>query len=139
MEERYLYGTIQFYSLEVYQDVADIISGLQNDNFFNLTIHEQFKNNKGSIIIPFAKVFRADPDDIHFISDKISDILSLFSGIGLFALELVIEAEAGKLIKYSLSHISGTVTVQSFDLSANLNSEYNVVLRNNRFHIDMSL
>lgn len=89
--EANIVGAIEIYDRNQFKKVTESINALQN-NFLNITIHESFLNNRGSILIPFAKSCRADEDDDEFICEKLIEVINEFSFIDMFAIELFIDS-----------------------------------------------
>ena len=84
-------GILEIYDRNEFEKIVTHINTLK-ENFFNITINETFLNNRGSILIPFAKCFRSDEDDNEFLCEKIIEIINEFSFLDMFAIELYVNS-----------------------------------------------
>lgn len=82
-------GVIEFYSKLQYENLEKKFAELPTeDNFFNITVGVSYMNNMGSILIPFARSFKADREDDMFVSSKIEAFETLFSDIEMYSIEM---------------------------------------------------
>jgi len=102
-----LLGRITVYDRNQFDKVAEHINAFR-ENFFNITIHEAFLNNRGSILIPFAKCCRADEDDDEFLCKKLDEIINEFSFLDMFAIELYVSSSYLKNRCYRVLAGNGT-------------------------------
>ena len=102
MNLKYIQGFIEFYSIDQYQTIEQVINSLGERNFFNLVIDQKFNNNHGSIIIPYARSFRSDENDKEFLNEKINELIWLFVDIGSFCIDVVLDLPENKFIRFSV-------------------------------------
>jgi hypothetical protein len=110
MNEQYIQGIFEFYSIETYDTIEIIIKELGDRNFLNLTCHPQFTNNKGSIIIPFGKIFRLERDK-SFLNDELNFLLPRFYPLDIFFFEFYIDATEGGLVRTTFFYNEGDIHI----------------------------
>ena len=89
--EANLTGVLEIYDRNQFEKIIAHINTLK-ENFFNITINETFLNNRGSILIPFAKCFRSDEDDDEFLCKKLIEVINEFSFLDMLAIELYVNS-----------------------------------------------
>lgn len=104
MNETSIYGVVEIYNKEEASKVGNTISEM-TDNFFNVSFSKVYLKNTGSILIPFAKSMRADVDDLIFLKEKLTELISKFDWLDILAVEAYIDSfHHGKFIYQIVSH-----------------------------------
>src|SRR5215213_879008 len=105
-------GVLEFYSKDQFSKIQTELQKLGDKNLFNIVTNGEHINNRGSILIPFAKIIRAEMDDEDFLISKLKELISIFSFVSMFCIQVYIDYYNRGVIRYTLLFSEGELSIQ---------------------------
>lgn len=106
-------GLITIRNSENPDRVASTIQSI-GDNYFNVVFGESHLNNRGFMLIPFAKNWRAGDEDPGFLELKLRELIAYFNWIAVVVVEAHMDASYSGRMYYQLVSTTGNLTVDKF-------------------------